>query len=144
MDYGLGDYTAKPPKEYASSLFDRAIEMGVNTLHTANNYGDSEKVIGEWLKTKGEGERLFVVMKIGPFDHGSPEALKADIIKQTKKSLETFDVDVLDMLMIHSFEDYSENPEVIKATFDEMKKIHDAFGEIYPCIINPGVLFNHT
>ena len=46
MDYGLGDYTAKPSQEYAFELLDRALEQGVNTLDTANNYGDSEKEIG--------------------------------------------------------------------------------------------------
>ena len=46
MDYGLGDHTAKPKKEYAFSLLDRAVADGVNTLDTANNYGDSERVIG--------------------------------------------------------------------------------------------------
>ena len=57
MDYGLGDHTAKPSKEYAFSLLDRAVACGINTLDTANNYGESERVIGEWLKTIEPSQR---------------------------------------------------------------------------------------
>ncbi|MDD6883515.1 MAG: aldo/keto reductase, partial [Eubacteriales bacterium] len=68
MDYGLGEHTQQPPKEAAFALLDRAVACGVNTFDTANNYGDSEKTIGEWLQTKQPKERPYVVTKIGPFD----------------------------------------------------------------------------
>ena len=106
MDYGLGDYTAKPKKEYAFSILDKAMENGVNTLDTANNYGDSETVIGEWLKTIDADKKPLVITKIGPFDHSSEEKLRADIRSQTLKCMETLGVDVLDMRMVHSVEDY--------------------------------------
>ncbi len=121
MDYGLGDYTAKPSQEYAFELLDRALDQGVNTLDTANNYGDSEKVIGAWLKTKEKKDRPFVVTKIGPFDHSTEEALRADMISQAKKCLETLDVDVIDMLMLHDYEDYEKNPKVVKEVMDQLK-----------------------
>nr|MBQ4319696.1 aldo/keto reductase [Clostridia bacterium] len=47
MDYGIGGKIEKPDKDYAFAILDRAIESGVNILDTANNYGDSERVIGE-------------------------------------------------------------------------------------------------
>ena len=122
MDYGLGDHTAKPTKEYAFSLLDLALSRGVNTLDTANNYGDSQKVIGAWLKTLPAEKRPFIITKIGPFDHSSDAALRADIRRQTEGCLRDLGVEKLDMLMVHNFEDYERSPETVRETFLEMKK----------------------
>ncbi len=122
MDYGLGDFTAKPKKEYAFSLLDRAIEQGVNTLDTANSYGESETVIGEWLKTVEESKRPLIVTKISSFDHSSPESVRADMIAQTKKCIETLGVPTIDILMIHHYEDYEKSPEAVRATLAELKE----------------------
>ncbi len=121
MDYGLGDHTAKPSQEYAFSLLDQALAGGVNTLDTANNYGDSQRVIGAWLKTVPEGKRPFLITKIGPFDHSSDAALRADIRRQTEGCLRDLGVEKLDMLMVHMFEDYEKSPETVRETFLEMK-----------------------
>lgn len=65
MDYGLGEHTQKPPKEAAFALLDRAAACGVNALDTANNYGDSERTIGEWLRMKRPEDRPYVITKSG-------------------------------------------------------------------------------
>ena len=122
MDYGLGDNTKKPQKEFAFSVLDKAMEMGVNTLDTANNYGDSEAVIGEWLTKIPKEKRPLIITKIGPFDHSSPEALRADILSQTEKCLKTLKIEQIDILMVHSLGDYEKNPEIVRNTFLEMKK----------------------
>lgn len=122
MDYGLGDHTAKPQKEFAFEVLDCALKHGVNTLDTANNYGDSETVIGEWMSGIEEEDRPLIVTKVGPFDHSSPEILKADILKQTEKCLETLGVSQIDILMAHNFEDYEKNPTVLRETFEELKE----------------------
>lgn len=121
MDYGLGDHTQKPPQEAAFQLLDRAVACGINALDTANNYGDSERVIGQWLQAKKPEERPYVITKIGPFDQSSPQALRDDIFRQTEKSLETLDASSLDMLMVHGFEDYAQNPDTVAKAFDELK-----------------------
>ncbi len=122
LDYGLGDNTAKPQKEYAFKVLDAAIKNGVNTLDTANNYGDSETVIGEWLQKKESLEKPLIVTKIGPFDHSTPEILKQDIIDQTQKCLETLGVTQIDILMVHDFEDYEQDPEILRDTFNDFKE----------------------
>ena len=100
IDYGFGEFRNKPKKEYAFQLLERAVANGVNNIDTANNYGESEKVIGEWLQTT-KSEKPMVVTKIGPFDHSSPEALWADMKAQTEKCLETLGTDHIDILMAH-------------------------------------------
>ena len=122
MDYGLGEHNSKPEKEYAFKLLDEAVNKGVNILDTANNYGESEQVIGEWLKTVKDDKKPMIVTKIGPFDHSSAEVLEKDIYAQTEKCLEDLSVDQIDILMIHDYADYKNSPDVVKRVFDELKK----------------------
>lgn len=122
MTYGIGEHTEKPEKEYAFSILDKAVELGVNTLDTANNYGDSEAVIGEWLKGVDEKKRPFIITKIGPFDHSTEASLREDILSQTMGCIRTLGVDSIDMLMVHSYEDYEKNPEAVRKAFFELKE----------------------
>ncbi len=122
MDYGFGEFSSKPKKEYAFELLDRAVANGVNNIDTANNYGDSERVIGEWLQTVDSEKRPLVITKIGPLDHSSPEACRADMLAQTEACLKTLGCSQIDILMDHYFEDYEQDPETVSAVFNEMKE----------------------
>lgn len=87
------------------------MENGIDNLDTANNYGDSEAVIGRWLKKrKAEKKTLpWIVTKIGPLKHGSYDVLRDDIMYQTEGCLRNLGTDSLDCLMIHNYEDYEQD-----------------------------------
>lgn len=123
MTYGLGKDAAKPSEETAFSILDQAMSLGVNNLDTANNYGDSQAVIGRWLsRRRQEGAPLpWVVTKIGPFDHGSPDRLRDDILRQTDACRAALGMETLDCLMVHDFEDYAKSPERVRQIFQELK-----------------------
>jgi len=123
MTYGLGEDRAKPSEDKAVSILDRAMELGINNLDTSNNYGDSEAIIGRWLRRrKAEGlECPWVVTKIGPLNHGSFDALRDDILSQTESCQKTLGVETLDCLMIHSFEDYVDDRDNVRKVFEELK-----------------------
>lgn len=124
MAYGLGEDREKPSEERALELLDRAAELGINTLDTANNYGDSERVVGKWLrKRKNEKKALpWVVTKIGPLAHGSYNALRDDVLRQTEGCMKTLGVERLDCLMLHNFEDYESERDSIGMIFEELKR----------------------
>ncbi len=123
MKYGLGEDCEKPSEEKAVHLLDRAMELGIDNLDTANNYGDSQAVIGRWLNIRrAEGKSLpWVVTKIGPLKHGSYDILRDDVLKQTEGCCKELGVETLDCLMLHNFEDYSEDRDNIHKIFDELK-----------------------
>ena len=121
MDYGLYGQTAKPAKEYAFSVLDSAVENGINILDTANNYGTSETVIGEWLGRRPKEARPFVVTKIGPFDHSDEKTLRGDIRRQAMGCLASLGLPSLDILMAHDVSDFVLDPGVVDETFRELK-----------------------
>lgn len=124
MNYGLNNRDGKPTRSAAFSLLDQAMLLGVNNLDTANNYGDSEKIIGAWL-TARQAAALpcpWIVTKIGPLNHSSYDALRDDIYRQTDASRAALGLDTLDCLMIHDFADYDRNRDAVEKVFAEMKK----------------------
>ncbi len=122
MTYGLGDFTAKPSEEYAHSMLSRAMELGVTALDTANNYGDSERVIGSWINKGDLPAKPYIITKIAPFDHTSEKTLRDDMIRQTDACLKTLGVDKIDMMMIHNFNDYIKSKDAVREVMKELQR----------------------
>jgi len=120
IDYGIVGSTQKPTQDAAFAVLDEAAKLGVNTWDTANNYGDSERVIGNWIGGN-RGPKPNIITKIGPLDHSSASALRDDILRQTEKCCADLQVEQLDMLMLHDFNDYAKNPDVCTKVFAELK-----------------------
>ena len=55
LNYGINNSGGKPDRELAHKILNSAINNDINILDTAGAYGDSEIVIGEWLKTACPG-----------------------------------------------------------------------------------------
>ena len=123
IEYGLGEHAAKPTEEAAFAILDKAVDLGVNTLDTANNYGESEAVIGRWLtKRRAEGKKLpYIVTKVGPLNHGSYDALRDDVMYQLEGCMKRLCIDKLDIFMLHSFEDYDQDRDALRKIFAEIK-----------------------
>lgn len=123
LKYGLGEHSEKPTEEEAFAILDEATELGVNTLDTANNYGDSEVVIGRWLSArKTSGSSLpWIVTKIGLFDHTNYDTLRDSVRYQLDNCMARLNMDKLDCLMLHNYEDYAQNPDAMQKIFAELK-----------------------
>lgn len=124
MTYGLGADKAKPSEEKAMGILDAAVAHGINILDTANNYGDSEAVIGRWLEKKRARaeDTPLVITKIGPLKHGSYDALRDDVLFQTEGCMKSLGTERLDCLMLHNFSDYEEDPDALQRIMEELKR----------------------
>ena len=121
MDYGIHNANGKPSLETSFRILDAAMAAGINTLDTAAGYGNSEEVIGAWLKTIPEDQRPFIVTKAAKLDHSSLDALRADLKERVKTSRERLGLSQLPLLMLHNCEDYLCDKENVKLVFEELK-----------------------
>lgn len=126
LNYGIHNDSGKPSLETSFRILNAAMEAGINTLDTAAGYGNSEEVIGTWLKTVAEDQRPFIVTKAAKLDHSSLEALRADLQSRVASSKARLGLPQLPMLMLHNCDDYLCDKENVKLVFDELK----ASGEI--------------
>lgn len=100
------------------AILDRYVEAGGTFIDTSNNYafwhdggqgGQSEKLLGRWLKSRGAGDRVVIATKVGarPLAPGTsyidnPEGLSAKAIRESaERSMERLGVDRLDLLYAH-------------------------------------------
>ena len=125
MDYGIHNANGKPSLETSFQILDAAMAAGINTLDTAAGYGNSEEVIGAWLKTVPAENRPFIVTKAAKLDHSSLDALRAGLKERVKKSRERLGLSQLPLLMLHNCEDYLCDKENVKLVFEELKASGD-------------------
>ena len=125
MDYGIHNANGKPSLETSFRILDAAMAAGINTLDTAAGYGNSEEVIGAWLKTVPAENRPFIVTKAAKLDHSSLDALRADLKERVKTSKERLGLSQLPLLMLHNCEDYLCDKENVKLVFEELKASGD-------------------
>lgn len=125
MDYGIHNAHGKPSLETSFRILDAAMAAGINTLDTAAGYGNSEEVIGAWLKTVPEEMRPFIVTKAAKLDHSSLDALRADLRSRVENSKQRLGLSQLPLLMLHHCEDYLCDKENVKTVFAELKASGD-------------------
>ncbi|KAF8305867.1 Aldo/keto reductase [Clavulina sp. PMI_390] len=84
-------------------VLDRLYELGERNIDTASIYGDSEELIGKWLKARpGVRDTLFLATKCGYLPDMSGVRGDPEFMKQTfKESLEKLGVEKVDLIYQH-------------------------------------------
>ena len=104
MNYGIANDAGKPDEEKSFSILRSALEGGVNTLDTARAYGDSELVIGRFLK-QWQGQRPNIITKVPKLQGNSPRELEKFATESVELSLERLGVNKVDGIMLHGAKD---------------------------------------
>ena len=104
MNYGIANNAGKPDEEKSFAILRTALEGGVTTLDTARAYGDSELVIGRFLK-QWQGEAPAIITKIPTLQGDSPKELEKFVTDSVEQSLERLGVNKLESVMLHGAKD---------------------------------------
>lgn len=111
-------------------LLDAFTGAGFNTIDTADVYsrwadgnsgGESEKIIGNWLKSRGNRESVIIATKVGS-DMGEGKSLKKNyILKAAEASLKRLKTDYIDLYQTH-FDDLDTPVEETLSAYDQLVK----------------------
>ncbi len=92
-------------------LLDRFVDGGLNTIDTANVYsrwvpgnkgGESETIIGKWMKARGNREKVVVITKVGAdMGQGKRDLSAGHIERAVEDSLRRLRTDVIDLYLSH-------------------------------------------
>ena len=95
----------------ANALLDRFVDLGFNAIDTANSYprwvpssldGESEIIIGKWLKTSGKRDRVLIFTKVGSEISAERKGLsRRHIIAECEGSLKRLGIDTIDLYQSH-------------------------------------------
>ncbi|MBE6645807.1 MAG: aldo/keto reductase [Ruminococcaceae bacterium] len=115
----------------AMEIFDRAWELGVTLWDTANRYnaasGNSERLIGKWLKNNPDKRRdIVVASKVwGGMDGRTPNhwgLSRANILDSVHACLERLQTDHMDLLYFHHTDPLIELEESLLAVEDLIRE----------------------
>jgi aryl-alcohol dehydrogenase-like predicted oxidoreductase len=124
-------FGSKTDTETSCSILDNFYDYGGTVLDSANKYaswikgcrgGESEYVIGKWLKDRKLRNEMFVSSKVG-FAYGTvPRSLKKEIIiSECEKSLRRMQIETIDLYFAHTFDVETPVEETMEA-FYHLKK----------------------
>ena len=106
MNYGINNAEGKPSEELASQVLETAINGGITSFDTSSDYGTSEKVVGDFFKSKKDKPIIVTKFGVGKFEDGLSDNDVEKIIRtQVENSLERLHYDKLPLLLSHSEKD---------------------------------------
>lgn len=92
------------------AILDAFVDAGFNAIDTADTYsrwvpghggGESETIIGKWLKKSGKRDKLVIATKVGE-DMGEGRNLRKDyILRECEASLKRLQIDCIDLYQTH-------------------------------------------
>ncbi|WP_027231463.1 aldo/keto reductase [Phyllobacterium sp. UNC302MFCol5.2] len=98
-------------KKTSFDLLDRFVDAGFNAVDTADAYsrwvsgnegGESETIIGEWMKSRKNRDKIVIITKVGSnMGQGKKDLSAAYIAKAAEASLRRLQVDAIDLYLSH-------------------------------------------
>src|SRR5512146_1721176 len=119
-------WTADEATSFA--LLDAFVDAGFNLVDTADSYsrwapghvgGESETVIGRWLKDSGKRDKVVIATKVGA-DMGEGRCLRKDyILRACEASLRRLGIETIDLYQTH-FDDEATPVEETLAAYAQL------------------------
>jgi aryl-alcohol dehydrogenase-like predicted oxidoreductase len=113
-------------------LLDTLMAAGLNAIDTADVYsvwarghqgGESETVIGNWLKRRGKRDDVMIATKVGaPMGSGDKGLSRTWIMQEVDASLRRLQTDVIDLYQAHRDDPDTPQEETAQAFADLMKQ----------------------
>jgi aryl-alcohol dehydrogenase-like predicted oxidoreductase len=117
------------PETDAFRQFDKALDLGLNFIDTADMYstwvpghkgGESETIIGNWLTKSGKRKAIFLATKVGLDMGEGRKGLRAAYIRQAvEASLRRLQTDYIDLYQAHTDDKETPLAETLQA-FDDL------------------------
>lgn len=121
-------WTADEATSFA--VLDAFVDEGFNAIDTADAYSrwvpgndsDSEKIIGRWMRARGNRDRITLLTKVGmDIDHDRRDLSAKWIIRAVEASLMRLQTDVIDLYQTH-WPDAATPEEETLAAYDRLIK----------------------
>ncbi len=119
MNFGSAQPWMIDDEEECREVIDRALDLGINFLDTANVYsrGESEEVVGNAIASLDRSELVIATKVYGPMGEGPNQGglSRKHIIDQCEASLDRLGTDYIDLYQIHRWDDSTPIEETLSA-----------------------------
>lgn len=122
MNYGIANKAGKPDEAKSFSILRSALEGGVTSLDTARGYGDSEQVIGRFLK-QWEGDIPFITTKVPRVPEEMAGKLEQHVVESVETSLSNLGLSKVDAVMLHYAPDVATYGQPLAQAMEKLVKL---------------------
>lgn len=111
------DYFFHDSYEKAAANLDAFLAIGGNSLDSAHIYcgGQSEEVIGRYMKERGNRDQMVILTKGAHHDQHGPRVNRAAIASDLRTSLERLQTDFIDLYALHRDDPAMPVAEIVEA-----------------------------
>jgi aryl-alcohol dehydrogenase-like predicted oxidoreductase len=111
LNYGINNTVGKIPDTACFEILNHAHDSGINTLDTAEVYGDAHELIGQF-HTQFPQKKFKIITKL------SSELAGLDIEDKVGGYLNQMHVEYIDVLMFHNFDSFFRNSKHLDSLID--------------------------
>ncbi|MDL5361403.1 aldo/keto reductase [Halalkalicoccus sp. NIPERK01] len=119
MNFGSDQPWMIDDEAESRELIDRALDLGINFLDTANVYsrGESEEIVGRAIEGRDRSELVIATKVYGSMGEGPNQGglSRKHVIDQCEASLERLGTDYIDLYQIHRWDDSTPIEETLSA-----------------------------
>ncbi len=110
-------------RDKAAACVDRAFELGINFIDTANVYGRgaAETFLGEALAARPRDSYVLATKVFFPMSADDRGLSRAQIVKQLDASLKRLKVDVIDLYQCHRYDESTPLEETMSALSEAVR-----------------------
>lgn len=111
-------------EQQSFDMLDQVLEIGIDTIDTADVYsrwvpgnqgGESEAIIGKWMKDRGTRDKVNIITKVGMDMGNGPDTSAKHIIQSVEDSLRRLQTDHIDLYLTHRHDDKTPVAETLEA-----------------------------
>ncbi|GAB3599799.1 aldo/keto reductase [Microbacterium tumbae] len=119
---GAAEFGWNVDLETSHDILDRYAEFGGNAVHTADGFsgGRSEYIIGQWLRSRGQRDRMVLSVRIGAHAD-NPGLGSVNLVRAVEGSLTRLGVERIDVLYLDATFDATTNVEDTLATVEWLR-----------------------
>ncbi len=121
MNYGISNTGGKPNMADAHKILSIAEKNNVTLLDTSSDYGNSEAVIGEYLKAHEDSHFQIATKFTVVSDDESELSVEKSLRRTIENSLSELNVSCLDLLLVHNESDVLKYSAVLPKLLTKMK-----------------------
>ena len=124
LNYGIANTLGKPGRDTAYAMLQTASDCGINSLDTAQGYGDAESIIGDYFRRSPGAKEMIVTTKIALSAGGdiSEKTVERELTEKTEFSLMTLGVKQLRYLLLHHGEDMYKAGGAVNRVMEKLVK----------------------
>ncbi|GAA3885607.1 aldo/keto reductase [Saccharothrix violaceirubra] len=114
--------TGTTDHDEAARLLGAALDAGINTIDTADIYGESESVIGDYLSRSGRRDEVVLATKFGTkgltADPNGKGGSRRWVLRCVERSLRRLNTDHIDLFQLHRFDKHTDFEETLSVLTD--------------------------